>query len=371
MVYIWNDRLCGRFSAMRYHARAVSQDSSAASNFLRRTRVKPRSRTLLDKSVGALLAAIEIYNKPVFEYREETFAILAVNAWELLIKARILQLASNKMASILEYEKRRRADGTMSEQNCRRRNRAGNLTTVGLFSAMDILAAEYGAAVDSSARKNLEALVEIRDNAVHFTLTVGIHEIGAASVKNYISAARQWFGENLSDKRLFLMPLAFVSGVAVAEGLGLNAEERHLGEYLDAMKSGETGSPDEKDFNVALTIEISMKRSKTGEGGPFTISSLHDAVPIRMEEADLRDRYPWDYGVLTQRLKLRYEDFKSNAKYHEIRKALESQPKYSRERLLDPGKPDGLKKRFYNEGIVKAFDPHYTRRKAIHAGEAE
>ena len=338
--------------------------------------MKPRSRMLLDKSVGALLAAIEIYNKPVFEYREETFAILAVNAWELLIKARILQLASNKMAAILEYEKRRRADGTMSEKNYRRRNRAGNLTTVGLFSAMDILAAEYGAAVDPAARKNLEALVEIRDNAVHFAnkdfaLTVGIHEIGAASVKNYVSAARQWFGENLSDKRLFLMPLAFVSGVAVAEGLGLNAEERHLAEYLDAMKAGETESPDEKDFNVALTIEISMKRSKTGEGSPFTLSSLHDAVPIRMEEADLRDRYPWDYGVLTQRLKLRYEDFKSNAKYHEIRKALESQPKYCRERLLDPGKPDGIKKRFYNGGIVKAFDPHYTRRKPAHTGEAE
>ena len=62
--------------------------------------MRPRSRLFLDKSLGAMLAAIEIYNKPVFSYREESFAILATNAWELLLKARLLQLASNKLASI-------------------------------------------------------------------------------------------------------------------------------------------------------------------------------------------------------------------------------------------------------------------------------
>jgi len=33
------------------------------------------------KAEAALLAAIEIYNKPTFLYREETFSILALNAW--------------------------------------------------------------------------------------------------------------------------------------------------------------------------------------------------------------------------------------------------------------------------------------------------
>ena len=43
-------------------------------------------RSLLDKSVASMLAAIEIYNKPHFAYREDSFAILCVNAWELLRK---------------------------------------------------------------------------------------------------------------------------------------------------------------------------------------------------------------------------------------------------------------------------------------------
>ena len=60
---------------------------------------KARCQHLLEKSVHAALSAIEIYNKPDFKYREESFSILMVNAWELLLKARILQRNKNKLES--------------------------------------------------------------------------------------------------------------------------------------------------------------------------------------------------------------------------------------------------------------------------------
>lgn len=44
-------------------------------------------RALFKNSVAAMLAAIEIYNKPQITYRDECFSILLVNAWELLAKA--------------------------------------------------------------------------------------------------------------------------------------------------------------------------------------------------------------------------------------------------------------------------------------------
>ncbi|GHV31329.1 hypothetical protein FACS1894177_05670 [Bacteroidia bacterium] len=44
------------------------------------------------KSISCMLSAIEIYNKPNFAYREESFAILAINAWELLLKAYIMRI---------------------------------------------------------------------------------------------------------------------------------------------------------------------------------------------------------------------------------------------------------------------------------------
>lgn len=40
--------------------------------------MKSRSNELLDKSIAAMIAAIEIYNKPDFMYRGETFSILAI-----------------------------------------------------------------------------------------------------------------------------------------------------------------------------------------------------------------------------------------------------------------------------------------------------
>ena len=52
--------------------------------------MKARKIELLDRSIAAMLSAIEIYNKPDFAYREETFAILAINGWELLLKAKWL-----------------------------------------------------------------------------------------------------------------------------------------------------------------------------------------------------------------------------------------------------------------------------------------
>jgi hypothetical protein len=58
---------------------------------------QPRWKALVDKSIAACCAAIEIYNKPVVPHREETFAILVVAAWELLLKARLIQENGNQL----------------------------------------------------------------------------------------------------------------------------------------------------------------------------------------------------------------------------------------------------------------------------------
>ena len=64
----------------------------------------PIYESLIDKSIGSMLSAIEIYNKPDFKYREETFAILAINSWELLLKARLLKLNNYRVNSIYCYK---------------------------------------------------------------------------------------------------------------------------------------------------------------------------------------------------------------------------------------------------------------------------
>lgn len=70
--------------------------------------MKARSRELLDRAIVAMVAAIDVYNKPNFPYRAESFTILALNAWELLLKARWLALHSNQLSSL--YVRKNKVD---------------------------------------------------------------------------------------------------------------------------------------------------------------------------------------------------------------------------------------------------------------------
>lgn len=71
----------------------------------------------VEKAEAALVSAVEIYNKPAFRYREETFAILAINAWELILKARLLKDNSNDPGAIRVYESRRTKSGKQSKKD--------------------------------------------------------------------------------------------------------------------------------------------------------------------------------------------------------------------------------------------------------------
>lgn len=61
------------------------------------------AQSLLKSSKSAMISAIEIHNKPYFNYRYETCAILIINAWELLLKAYIYKNEGRK--SLFPYKK--------------------------------------------------------------------------------------------------------------------------------------------------------------------------------------------------------------------------------------------------------------------------
>lgn len=125
--------------------------------------MRSRSRAMLDKSVSAMIAAIETYNKPDFRYREETFSVLCINAWELLLKAKVLQLASNKIAALYIWEQRENKGGLKSRRLQRKLNRAGNPMSVSMYEAFRIVVEDYGVKIEKGVKENLETLVEIRE----------------------------------------------------------------------------------------------------------------------------------------------------------------------------------------------------------------
>ena len=153
---------------------------------------------MLDKSIAAMISAIEIYNKPDFKYREESFVILVVNAWELLLKAKVLKDAKIGLKAIHVY------DGKKAK-----RSRSGNPLTI------DLICALRKTEVDPTVEKNLIALVEIRDTAIHFhnepTINYVIYTLAVANLRNYQRLMSAWFGRSLLEFNFFIMPLAFAS----------------------------------------------------------------------------------------------------------------------------------------------------------------
>ena len=327
--------------------------------------MKSRSRTLADKSIDAMLAAIEVYNKPTFAYREESFAILAINSWELLLKARLLQLANNRLAVILSYEHRQRADGTHSEKLYRKKSRSGTYLSVGLFRAIDRLRDDFGDTTHPSVRRNLELLCEVRDNAVHFInkgfdISKLVQELGTACLRNYLGLVDRWFAIDLSAYNFFLMPLAFVRVGRSVDAITMNSSERRVIEYLRQRIADDLEGADD-DYSVALRVDLKFSRSKAVDAAPVVVSDDPAAIAVRLSEEDIREKYPWDYRILTTRLKRRYANFKENRKYHRLRQTLESDDDFCNTRYLDPAKKSGTSKRFYNSNIVQEFDKHYER----------
>jgi hypothetical protein len=324
----------------------------------------PRHQRLVEKAEAAMLAAIEIYNKPSFPYREESFAILALNAWELLLKARLLLSRDGDRRVLYIYEPRNTASGSKTKKLYLKRNRAGNPHTLGLGKVIATLESGSIMTIPMAVKANIDALVEIRDNAVHFVnpgsdLAKRILEVGTASVKNFIELGRTWFQLDLSSIGLFLMPIGFLSAPGTVEAISVSQDEKRLLAYIAALidsSSIETG-----DYHAAVDVSISFKRAKSESTTSVIITNEPNAMAVQITDEDIRKTYPWDYAELMDRLQKRYVDFKMNERCHDIRRGLMADTRYVKTRQLDPGNPKSGKKDFYNPNILTEFDKHYTR----------
>jgi hypothetical protein len=76
------------------------------------------SKVIAEKSVHAALAAIEIYNKPDFYFREEAFSLLMTSAWELLLKAKWLADHKEDESALFEKDSYDRTRQSRSGNPC-------------------------------------------------------------------------------------------------------------------------------------------------------------------------------------------------------------------------------------------------------------
>ncbi|MCB0212833.1 MAG: DUF3644 domain-containing protein [Anaerolineae bacterium] len=329
-----------------------------------KARIKGKVQSIIQKSVAACISAIEIYNKPDFKYREETFSILLVNAWELLLKSKILLDNNNVMSSIQVID---RKSGEV------KKNRSGNSLTIDINNAIKTLVDQKQ--IDDRCSKNIELLIEIRDNAIHYfnkgsDFGKKVQEIGTASLKNYITAINEWFGWDLSQYNFYLMPISFFHPVDI-DSFSIHSQEKEIARMLDYFRKVETLYPsdEEKSYNITLQIKTEFVKSSTDSPAlEVRYTNREDAPEVKVSEENIIiNKYPLSYLDLTQKLRDKYSDFKVNKDFYAIKRKLEDHNKYGdkfcKVRYLDAIEKKGTNKTFYSTEIIKEFDKYYTRRK--------
>lgn len=313
----------------------------------------PLYQKFVDKSHAAMVGAIEVYNKPTFAYREETFCILAINAWELLLKAKLLQEGRNDPKCIQVREPRKLKSGAKStKQTTVKKNRTGNPMTLQLAACITALD-KLGMPINQQTSLNLEALTDVRDNATHFIvpsalLQRNVLELACANVRNYVTLTKEWFDRDFAASLSLMLPVAFFHGTDEVGSVVVTRDEKRL---IDRLQQVASSSHAEGEYAVAVRLDVRLHRSNLDTAANVQVTRDPDALAVRLDENQLMERFPWTYADLLNQLRRRKPDIKFNAEFHSIRKSLMSNESLVHSRLLDPANPKSSKKDFYNPNM--------------------
>jgi len=314
-------------------------------------RINKLYKSLVDKSISSMLSAIELYNKPNFTYREETFAILAINAWELLFKAYILRL--NKYNKLFIYE----LTNTRKKKQPQK-NRCGNPKSISIARAIDKLKSQNH--IPPNLEENINSLIELRDNAIHFitsNITKQVQELGFACIKNYVAVIKKWKIEiDLSKYNLYLMPLAYIDAKIETKAVLTNETKS----YLDFIQT-KIKNKDDSDSEFDIVVSIDVKFIKGNSFDSIGVKYGEDGIPISLSEENIREKFPLTFKDITGQCKTRYSNFVQNNIFYTIMRQIKNDKKLHYERKLDPNNKKTQKQSFFSTNIWKEFDKHYCK----------
>lgn len=140
--------------------------------------MKRLTKNLIENSIEAFIHALETVNRPSVKYRIEAFCFLFCNAWELLLKAKLL----HEGKKIFYPKQRKKPRRSLSLDDCLNRVFTSDIDPIKL---------------------NIKTIHDFRNNAIHLVIPfipVDIMALFQAGVLNYPKALQEWFGINLSEQ---------------------------------------------------------------------------------------------------------------------------------------------------------------------------
>lgn len=329
--------------------------------------MKSNVNSLVEKSIACAVSAIEIYNKPDFKYREETFSILMINSWELILKAKKIKDANNNIKVIYLTENIPKKQGGKSKRWKYKVNKKGYNLTMGIESLLVYF--ENSKNVDKRCLENIDLLNVIRNNAIHLVnkdkeLASIVYEIGSANLKNYIEFIMENFNKDLSKFNFYLMPISFyndyeiVDNVKIQESTFKSQLKKDLLELNSTYKSG----PNEK-YNIILATKVTfLKGSKNGINTKFIKSIDPDAITVNLTDEEIDLRYPLFYNELIEKMQERYIDFKRDKKFYELNDKYRRDINNAYQKFLNNKAKTGTSRWQYSSNIFNFFDKDYTKK---------
>lgn len=211
-------------------------------------------KRLVDNSLAAMLAAVEVYNKPQMTYRDEVTVMLIINAWELALKATLRQ----KNRSIF-YPKQR----------------GERYRSVGLDDALGRVTANklWPSNIDGPAiTANVKALAEYRDRAIHLYNAQGlgavIYPFLQQNVLNYRDFMLAKFKKDLADSMTWqLLPLGATAPADAVQFMKVDKNATMVAEvqeFIDELRQlmDDVESAGSDLARVATVYDINMQSVK-------------------------------------------------------------------------------------------------------------
>ncbi len=147
---------------------------------------------LIGNCQAAMMAAIEVYNKPMFQYRDECTVILLLNAWELLLKAILVKHGK----PIYYPENLNQSSRTLAWKDAFARAKVHFPNTVASLPT----------------QLNLDLLGSYRDKAIHLynetDIALVLYSLSQTSIVNFRDVLHGLFDIDIADQMNWrLLPL--------------------------------------------------------------------------------------------------------------------------------------------------------------------
>ncbi|GAA4687714.1 DUF3644 domain-containing protein [Kocuria gwangalliensis] len=257
------------------------------------------SRRLVANSLSAMLSAIEVYNKPRMEYRDEVTVVLVVNAWELALKAALRQAGKR----IFYTKKRNQPYRTLAAEDALKQVVNHKLFPPGVDG--------------TSLAANVTALIEYRNRAVHlYAADLGemVYPFLQTSVLNYRDFILDRFNKDLADSITWqLLPLGAKAPTEPIQFMKAEPASSAVAEVQDFIEDlrnllDETQAAGADMQRVAAVYDVHLHSTKAVTGADLVVSVAQEGERVMVKKTDPNQTHPYTVTKLIQLVNAKRKD---------------------------------------------------------------